>query len=94
LSEPCTAPAQAIRYELRFTGLSTKRCEHAFPCDTTGLVDIDELTDRRRTEYFYARTMVGKELSTPVVSPLPLGRPNNEMSVEPTHAHNEHELVP
>jgi hypothetical protein len=58
---------------LRFTGISTRRCEYAFPCDSTGLVDIDELTDRRRTDYFYARSMVGKEFSVPVVASIPVG---------------------
>lgn len=80
LSEPCTVLAQATRYELRFTSLSTKRCEYAFPCDKAGLVDIDALTDRRRTDYFYARTMVGKELSAPVVTSAPIDRRDDHIA--------------
>jgi hypothetical protein len=66
--ESSTFAAREARYELRFTGLSSRRREYAFPCDAAGHVDIDELTDRGRTNYFYARTVVGKELSAPVVS--------------------------
>ena len=68
LSEPLTLPAQATRYEMRFTDLSTGQCEYEFPCSKSGLVDIDELTDRRRTDYFYARSMIGKRFSAPVTA--------------------------
>ena len=78
MTEPCTFPTQKIHYELRFTGLSNRRHGYAFPCDETGLVDIDELTDRSRTNYFYARTVVGKELSAPVVAPVLTDRRNDE----------------
>jgi len=78
LAEPCIVLAPATRYELRFTSLSTKRCEYAFPCDKAGLVDIDALTDRSRTDYFYARTMVGKELSAPVVAPVRMDQRGNQ----------------
>jgi len=60
------APCET-RYELRFTGLSDSGREYAFPCDATGHVDIDELTDRGRVNYLYARAVVGKELAAPVV---------------------------
>jgi hypothetical protein len=70
VAEPCTFPTQKIRYELRFTGLSDRRRDYAFPCDEAGRVDIDKLTDRSRMNYFYARTVVGKELSAPVVAAL------------------------
>jgi len=59
-----------IRYELRFTGLFNRGCGYAFPCDAQGQVEIDDLTDRGRANYFFARAVVGAELSAPVVSPL------------------------
>ena len=59
--------ACGIRYELRFTGLFNRGHGFAFPCDALGHVDIDELTDRGRANYFYARTVVGAELSAPTV---------------------------
>jgi hypothetical protein len=61
--------AEQDLYELRFMGLSNGRRDYAFPCDKQGQVDIDRLTDRDRTNYFYARTVVGKELSAPTIAP-------------------------
>ena len=40
---------------------------YAFPCDGTGQVDLDHLSEQARNNYFYARAMVGRELSTPAV---------------------------
>jgi hypothetical protein len=62
----CTA-----RYELRFTGLFNRGRGFAFPCDAAGHVDIDDLTETGRVNYFYARTVVGAELSAPIVFLLP-----------------------
>ena len=67
--------AQARRdagYELRFAGLFNRGRGYAFPCDAQGHVDIDELSDRARINYFYARSVVGAELSAPIVSPVPV----------------------
>jgi len=57
-----------VRYELRFTGLFNRGRGFAFPCDAQGIVDINELTDGERTNYLFARAVVGTELSAPVVS--------------------------
>jgi hypothetical protein len=57
-------------YELRYTGLFNRGRGFAFPCDATGHVDIDALTEQGRVNYFYARTVVGSELSAPVVQPV------------------------
>ena len=54
---------------MRFQSLFSNR-GFVFPCDSDGRVAIDELCDRRRDNYFYARAMVGRELSTPVVLPI------------------------
>jgi hypothetical protein len=62
--------AFAIGYELRFTGLFNRGRGFAFPCDARGHVDIDRLTDRGRASYFYARTVVGAEVSAPIVLPV------------------------
>ena len=66
--EPSAAGAGQIRYELRFTGLFNRGRGFAFPCDSDGNVDVDELTDGERSNYFFARAVVGLELSAPVVS--------------------------
>ena len=72
MTDSCTFPAQKDLYELRFAGLLNRR-GYAFPCDEAGLVDIDDLTDRDRTNYFYARAVVGKEVFAPTVTPVSPG---------------------
>jgi hypothetical protein len=53
--------------ELRFQSLFDPGRALAFPCDDRGLVDIDLLSDRARLNYLYARTLIGREFSVPVV---------------------------
>jgi hypothetical protein len=40
--------------------------------DVDGRVDIDSLSDSARNNYFYARTVIGRELSMPAVHPISL----------------------
>ena len=47
--ESSAVAAEGVRYELRFTGLFNRGRGYAFPCDAQGHVDIDELTDRGRS---------------------------------------------
>lgn len=58
-----------MQFELRFQSLFDSGRGYAFPCDPKGLVNLDELSDRARTNYLYARAMVGRELSVPAVQP-------------------------
>jgi hypothetical protein len=53
-------------YELRFVNLFDAGRAYAFPCDAKGCVDIDALGDAIRTNYLYARTVIGREFATPV----------------------------
>ena len=62
-SAPCLRDGS---YELRFAGLFNVGRGFAFPCDAQGRVEIDELGERARLNYFYARAMVGRELCAPV----------------------------
>lgn len=55
------------RYELRFRSLFDEGRAFSFPCDVTGRVDMDSLSERARTNYFYARAVVGREFSVPAV---------------------------
>jgi hypothetical protein len=55
------------QFELRFQSLFDSGRGYAFPCDPTGRVDLDGLSDRARNNYLYARAMVGRELSVPAV---------------------------
>jgi hypothetical protein len=57
------------RFELRFQSLFDSGRGFAFPCDPKGHVDLDQLSDRARNNYLFARAMVGKELAVPAVRP-------------------------
>ena len=69
LSTP-SAAGVGTSYELRFPGLFNAGRGYAFPCDAKGCVDIDALSDSGRTNYFYARAVVGRELASPVTRPV------------------------
>jgi len=56
------------RYELRFLSLLEGGRGFAFPCDADGHVDIGSLTERNRSNYYYARTVIGREFSVPAVA--------------------------
>ena len=58
-----------IRFELRFQSLFDSGRGYAFPCDPTGQVDLDGLSEQARNNYLYARAMVGRELAVPALRP-------------------------
>jgi hypothetical protein len=64
------AAAPRDRYELWFASLHREGRALAFPCDASGLVDCDDLTDRARDNYFYARSTVGRDFASPSVIPI------------------------
>jgi hypothetical protein len=70
MNESSTLTTRGARYELRFTGLFNRGRGYAFPCDAEGHVTIDDLGDQVRNHYFYARAVVGRELSAPIVAPV------------------------
>jgi hypothetical protein len=57
------------QFELRFRPLSESSRSFAFPCDPQGRVNMDQLSNRTRNNYLYARAMVGRELAMPAVRP-------------------------
>ena len=59
-------------YELRFQSILDEGRAYAFPCDAAGHVDLDALSDKARLNYFYARTVIGREFSMPAVRPSTL----------------------
>ena len=61
---PALPPA---RFELRFESLFNPGRGLAFPCDERGQVELDSLTERARSNYLYARAVVGREFATPAV---------------------------
>jgi hypothetical protein len=54
-------------HQLCFRSLFHSGRGYAFPCNSAGQVDLDCMTERARNNYFYARAMVGRELSAPAV---------------------------
>lgn len=58
---------QAPKFELRFRSLFKPGAGYAFPCDVDGHVDLDALSEAGRNHYFFARTVVGSELTMPTV---------------------------
>jgi hypothetical protein len=57
----------SFQFQLRFQSLFDSGRGFAFPCDPTGHVDLDHMSERARNNYFYARAMVGRELSVPEI---------------------------
>lgn len=54
-------------HELCFVSLYSYGPSIAVPCDKTGNVDIDSLTERMRDTYFGARAMIGRAYLYPTV---------------------------
>jgi len=67
MSHPSTQSSPRSCYELLFACLFRPGRGYAFPCDAKGNVAIDDLGERRRDNYFYARAAVGRELFPPMV---------------------------
>jgi len=57
----------ATAHELRFDHLFKTGRAFVFPCDAKGRVDLDALSLRARNNYFFARTLVGRDVSAPRV---------------------------
>ena len=55
------------QFQLCFRSLFHSGRGFAFPCDGRGQVDLDHLSERARTNYLFARAMVGRELAVPAV---------------------------
>jgi hypothetical protein len=65
LMKPCAKFVVAVRYELRFLSLFEGGSSLAFPCDADGNVNIGDMSERSRSNYFYARKAIGHEFAVP-----------------------------
>jgi hypothetical protein len=54
-------------WQIRFPSLFQEGRALAFPCDATGHVDLDALSERGRSNYLFAKAMVGRDFATPSV---------------------------
>jgi hypothetical protein len=55
------------RYLLRFRSLFNEGRGYAFPCDAHGRVDMDTLSPHALNNYFYARSVIGREVFMPAI---------------------------
>lgn len=56
-----------ITYELRFYSLFHPGRAVAVPCDASGQVSLDDLSERLKNAYLGARALVGREYAYPAV---------------------------
>ncbi|MGJ7506050.1 hypothetical protein [Variovorax sp. GT1P44] len=67
-----TTPSTPMRrFELWFRSLFNEGRGFAFACDPAGRVNVDELPERARRNYLFAKAMVGREFATPSVRLAP-----------------------
>ena len=66
---PGSTVKQADRFQLRFNCLFTHRAL-SFPCDASGVVDVDALSEQARGNLARARSGVGRDYSLPQVLPV------------------------
>jgi hypothetical protein len=71
MNNSSTFAACEAHYELRFINLFNRGRGYVFPCNAEGHVELDDLSMRGRLNYFYARVVVGNELSAPTVMLVP-----------------------
>lgn len=62
--------ARTAHFQLRFQSLFDEGRGYAFDCNEHGDVDLDNLSERARVNYFYARTVIGREVAMPAVRPV------------------------
>jgi hypothetical protein len=55
-------------FQLRFHSLVGEANEFACPCDAEGHVVMDELSERARSSYLFARAMVGRLYAHPEIT--------------------------
>ena len=65
-ADPMTIP---VALELFYRPLREEGRGMSFPCDATGAVDLDGLSESELRAYLYARVAAGNEFAWPVVRP-------------------------
>lgn len=66
MAHTVAAPCES-EFEVHFRSLLRPGVELAVPCDREGQVDLDGLSHHTKTEYLFARAMVGREYAIPTV---------------------------
>lgn len=81
-----TTLAEPALYVLRFPPLQPHGSSLGFPCNETGEVPLNSLSERVRNDYFLARHGVGRNFSRPCVEAL-LKAPMQALSQGVDHRH-------
>lgn len=55
-------------FQLRFHSLVGETSEFTCPCDAAGHVVMDEMSERARSSYLFARAMVGRLYAPPEIT--------------------------
>jgi hypothetical protein len=58
-------PSGKQPFFVRFEGLGTLAASACFPCDASGRVDMDHLSEAERRAYLFARIVSHVELASP-----------------------------
>jgi hypothetical protein len=61
-------PSISSCHTLRFDAIAGEGFGYAFPCDPSGRVDIDRLSERQRVDFLFARHLVGLLFQRPLVA--------------------------
>lgn len=61
--------AAPSHFEILFESLFNGGRGLVFPCNESGQVDIDALSERGRSNYFFARATMGREYASPRIVP-------------------------
>ena len=56
-----------LGFELLFPSLFFARPALSFPCDASGVVELDALSERARNNYLLARALTGSDYAWPFV---------------------------
>lgn len=57
-------------HEIRYQPLGGAGGALTFPCDERGQVPLDDLSDRARHDYLFARAVVGRDFAYPTIRPV------------------------
>ena len=63
-------PLMSDDYELRFESLFHAGRALAFPCDASGGVRLDSLSEKALQNYLFARAVVGRDYASPTIRRL------------------------
>ena len=58
-----------MEYLLVFQSVYDVGHRYSFECTKEGVVNLDNLSDKGRNNYYYCKTMVGREFAWPRIEP-------------------------